>query len=410
MPPIQGNLLDLFLASTGVCTDTRKLEKGNLFFALKGENFNGNKFAASALEQGALAAIVDEKKYHLEEGTLLVEDVLTSLQDLARDYRRNLDCKVLALTGSNGKTTTKELIHAVLSTKYKVHATAGNFNNHIGVPLTLLSTPEDTEIIVVEMGANHVGEIKFLCEIAEPDYGLITNIGKAHLEGFGSIEGVITGKTEMYRHILKSGKLVFYNRQDDLLFSLLPAGIKAVSYRDDLEFSVSDLTLNFNFRDLEELYKSELTGTYNEPNVLAALSISRYFGINDKAAATAIATYTPKDNRSEISEVNGYDLILDAYNANPTSMHAAINSFHNLKTDKPKNLLLGDMKELGNESIELHKEIIDLISTQEWHSVTLVGADFKLAGRPFLKEGITLVKASRSLKLESIKDLLTRDS
>ncbi len=420
-------LLDLFLSSTGICTDTRKLQKGQLFVALKGDNFNGNAFASQALKEGARAVIIDEAKYASPQGTYLVNDGLIALQRLAQEYRRTLSCPTLALTGSNGKTTTKELIDAVLSTKYKVHATAGNYNNHIGVPLTILSAPSDTEILILEMGANHLGEIKELCDIALPDYGLITNIGRAHLEGFGSLAGVIEGKTEMYRHIAKSGRLVFYDKSDETLFNQLPSGIKAVSYRKDVVFTRDKLKLGFNLSKKD--YLTQLVGSYNQPNIEAALSVSQYFDVEDKLAAQAIADYIPKINRSETETIGDCELILDAYNANPTSMRAAINSFRSHKTTKNKNLILGDMKELGHASVALHREIIDLVSESAWHSITLIGPHFTQAseqsgysGQTYktlkaciadfdsikgaMKKGITLLKASRSLKLESLKDLL----
>ncbi len=424
MPPSQ--LLELFLSSTGICTDTRKLKKGQLFFALKGANFDGNKFASKALEDGALAAIIDEPDANVDDRMYLVGDALVALQALAREYRRTLSCPVLALTGSNGKTTSKELIYAVLSTQYKVHATAGNLNNHIGVPLTLLSTPIDTEILVVEMGANHIGEIKELCEIALPDYGLITNIGRAHLEGFGSVEGIVQGKTEMYRHLRKQDGLAFYNKSDKVLFDQLPSGIRAVPYRQDLVFSEAKLYLSFAYNDGES-YQSLLTGDYNQTNIAAALTISGFFNIDDAQAGAAIAAYSPNINRSEIQIVNGCELIMDAYNANPSSMRAAIKSLRSLDASK-KNLILGDMKELGSETITLHREVIDYIMESQWNKVILIGPDFcqalkdnaKITAyesleacieqfqtlRKDLVGGLTLIKASRSLKLERLKDLV----
>ena len=425
MPASQ--LLELFLSSQGICTDTRKLKRGQLFFALKGANFNGNKFAAKALEQGAIAAIVDEPEYNSGDSTYLVEDALMALQSLAREYRQTLSCPVLALTGSNGKTTTKELIYAVLSVHYKVHATAGNLNNHIGVPLTLLSTPSDTEILIVEMGANHIGEIKELSEIALPDYGLITNIGRAHLEGFGSVEGIIKGKTELYRHLKERDAVAFYNKSDAILCDHLPSGIQTIPYREDLQFSASQLYLSFAF-GTGKPYESQLSGDYNQINIAAALTISQYFQVEDTLAAKSIVAYSPDLNRSEIKLIKGCALIMDAYNANPTSMRAAIQSLRNIQTDKKKNLILGDMKELGDETVILHREIVEYILDTQWNKVVLIGADFSRAAQDIaeidtyanveaclaeidqLREemvgALTLLKASRSLKLERLKDLV----
>ena len=434
MPYPISELLSLFKSSAGVSIDTRSLEPGQIFFALKGENFDGNRYALQALEKGASAAVVDDPNLAGKDNNIIVvPDVLSALQQLAADYRDTLSCPVLAITGSNGKTTTKELIHAVLSQRYNVYATRGNLNNHIGVPLTLLSTPENCEILVVEMGANKMGDIKELCEIAKPDYGLITNVGQAHLEGFGSFEGVIQTKTELYRYIVSMGQGVFYDEADDILTKHLPTGIKAISYVEHLEFSMKGMHLSFSYGDKGPLHETLLTGEYNQPNIRAALTLGQFFEVPSVDSCTAISEYEPKMNRSQVVSMPPFELILDAYNANPTSMNAAIRSFKRLKVDKPKNLVLGDMKELGEGSVALHAEILDRLIPEDWHAIVVVGNHFCQAARQMpleskmyedmhaltedqtflrtlLAGGVTLVKASRSLRLESIRDLLSVSS
>lgn len=429
-------IYDLFLSATGVTTDSRKVENGQLFFALKGERFDGNMYAEEVLSQGAVAAVIDNPKYHVPSGqTILVDDALKALQDLSTRYRQGFDIPVIAITGSNGKTTTKELLTAVLRKKYKVHATRGNYNNHIGVPLTLLQTPRDTQILVVEMGANHVGEIRDLCHIALPNYGMITNIGQAHLKGFGSYNGVILAKTEMYRYIKEYGDLVFINQEDRVLVNNLPDDTKSQIYVNGLNFFSKGIYLGYHNENKEKKL-TQLSGSYNRDNILAAKTIGHYFEVPSASIDEAIVSYQPTMNRSQYVELSEAGFILDAYNANPSSMRSAIDSFAQLETDKPKALILGDMKELGAESENLHKEILLHLEQHEWSTVILVGKVFgevasglarrKEAGIAYkcypeietlsnskdevltmLSNKLSLVKASRSIGLERIVDLFS---
>lgn len=423
-------LYSKFLASTGVSTDSRSIKEGQLFFALKGENFNGNTYAKEVLRKGAGCAIIDETIYK-QENTILVDDVLTTLQILANHHRNKLNIPVIGLTGTNGKTTTKELMVAVLSQKYNVHATKGNFNNHIGVPLTLLAADADAELMIIEMGANQLLDIKELCEIAEPDYGLITNIGQAHLEGFGSFEGVITAKTELYKYIASHGKVIFYNEDDPLLIKHLPQDIKAIPYGSALTFDTQGLYLSYTHKATQQSYTSKLSGYYNKDNIRTATGVGVYFQVPEEKIYQSIADYLPNMNRSELQEIGPYTLLMDAYNANPTSMKAAIESFAGLDINKEKVLILGDMKELGKDDIMLHGEVLDFIEAYEWRHVWLVGPAFKEAcsGRNTYEYSryedvdslledttdlkskldnntIALIKGSRSIKLERIKAAL----
>ena len=429
-------IYDLFHNSNGVTTDSRKVENGHLFFALKGERFDGNIFAEEVLSQGAIAAVIDDPKYHIAGGrTVLVDDVLIALQRLSTRYRQDFDIPVIAITGSNGKTTTKELLTAVLRKKYKVHATRGNYNNHIGVPLTLLQTPRDTQILVVEMGANHVGEIRDLCHIALPNYGMVTNIGQAHLKGFGSYTGVILAKTEMYRYIKEYGDLVFINQEDRVLVNNLPVEMKTQSYVSGLDFFNKGIYLGYQNEKKEEKL-TQLSGSYNKDNILAAKTIGRYFEVPLDSIDEAIVSYQPTMNRSQYIELAQTSFILDAYNANPSSMRSAIDSFAQVQSDKPKALILGDMKELGDESESLHKEILLRLEQYEWSTVILVGKVFGMVAAGLAREEdagiaykcypeietlsnskdevltmlsnkLSLVKASRSIGLERIVDLFS---
>jgi len=406
--------------------DSRSISPGGMFFAIRGERFDGNTFVSDVLDQKkAKYAVIDDPKAERAKGTILVDDCLETLQLLATRHRRSFDIPIIAITGSNGKTTTKELINSVLQTKYKVHATQGNYNNHLGVPLTILAAQEDTDIMVVEMGANHIGEIADLCIIAEPNYGIITNIGKAHLEGFGSLEGVVTAKTELYKYIAKKQGLIFYNASDKLLFDQLPHGVHARRYRSDIEFKVVDMKVNLAIiKDgSKSFHSTELNGSYNYPNISCAMTIAEYFSIPDKLSLSAVCTYTPSNNRSQITIREDVTLILDAYNANPSSMQKSIESLASSNSPKDKVLLLGDMKELGPESISLHKGILEIVKKYKWKRVILVGKDFldadvhlryqhyenvealsksKKEILTMLHNSICLVKASRSLKLEQI--------
>jgi len=432
-------IYDLFLSSTGVTTDSRKVKPGQLFFALKGDRFDGNQYAQEVLDKGACAAIVDDPAYHSGPKTILVDNGLKALQDLATTYRQSFDIPVIAITGSNGKTTTKELLTTVLSQKYKVHATVGNYNNHIGVPLTLLQAPRHTQILVVEMGANHIGEINELCHIAQPTFGLITNVGQAHLEGFGSYNGVILAKTELYRYIQKHGDLVFVNKKDKVLLYNLPNGAKMIPYIEGLKFFNKGLQLGY-FNENNKQCVTQLSGTYNQDNILAAKTVGEYFDVPHELIDQSIIDYEPKMNRSQLVDKGSTSFILDAYNANPSSMLKAIDSFAQLETDKPKVLILGDMKELGGESMQLHANIITHLGQYSWDQVILVGQEFgevvkgiadggaeslakKGEGRAYktylnietlstskdevltmLSNKLCLVKASRSIGLERIID------
>jgi len=369
----------LFLQCTSLSIDTRKIENGSLFAAIKGERFDANTFATEALEKGALYVIIDNPDYYINSSTILVNDTLETLQQLSKFHRHYLDIPILALTGSNGKTTTKELINAVLSQKFKTNATKGNFNNHIGVPLTLLSFDHTTEIGIVEMGANHQKEIEFLCELAQPDYGYITNFGKAHLEGFGGYEGVIKGKSEMYAYLLKNNKTAFVNLDDNLQLEKA-AGINTIGFglnqktaMLNIENVTADPLVTVSFDDIT--IKSNLIGLYNANNINAAICIGKYFEVADSSIKDAIEQYTPDNNRSQLLFRNSNEIILDAYNANPSSMKVAIENF--IQLDRPNKIaFLGDMFELGNESLEEHKNTISLLLKQSAIECHFIGKDF----------------------------------
>ena len=418
-----------FLAGNSVCTDTRKLSKNDIFFALKGDNFNGNKFAEQALQKGAKYAIIDEKECK-SKNTILVEDVLITLQELATYHRKQLNIPIIALTGSNGKTTTKELIKSVLAKKYKTTATEGNLNNHIGVPLTLLSMTEETEIGVVEMGANHQNEIEFLCNIALPDYGLVTNFGKAHLEGFGGIEGVIKGKSELYDHLKSNSKTVFINTDD----------VKQVKQIGDYSNKITfgsgennDCIINFKeanpfviLRFKKEIIKTKLIGDYNFGNIAVAIAIGNHFKIPSNDVKNAIESYSPHNNRSEIISLVSNTIILDAYNANPTSTHAALRNFEKLGAEH-KIVFLGDMFELGKHSEIEHQNIVDTLEILKFQQAYLVGSNFYetkskskrikilesfedlkiLLSKKSIKNSSILIKGSRGMKMERILELLS---
>lgn len=369
----------LFLKCTSVSIDTRKIEKNSLFVALKGDNFDANSFAKEALANGASYVLLDNSDYYIDERTILVEDTLHALQDLAKYHRNFLKLPIVALTGSNGKTTTKELINVVLSKKHKTKATVGNLNNHIGVPLTLLSFNEDTEIGIVEMGANHQKEIELLCNLAQPDFGYITNFGKAHLEGFGGIEGVIIGKSEMYNYLAFKHHKVVVNLDDALQKDKTEAMDRITfSQKDTDAFLYIDAVLSNPFVTITfngVVVHSNLIGLYNTNNINAALTIGKYFGVGDAQMKEAIEAYVPENNRSQILTKNTNEIILDAYNANPSSMKAALENF--LQLDKQnKTIIIGDMFELGAASRNEHKIIVDQLS--DAHDVTcfFIGNDF----------------------------------
>ncbi len=416
----------LFLEHPTISTDTRKITKNCLFFALKGPNFNGNAFAQSALDNGAAYAIIDEEEFKTSDRFLLFEDVLATLQQLATYQRNYSNAKIISLTGSNGKTTTKELIHAVISKKYRTVATQGNLNNHIGVPLTLLSIKEDTEIAIVEMGANHQKEIELLCNIAQPDFGYITNFGKAHLEGFGGVEGVIKGKSELYDYLISHNKYVFLNADDDIQKK------KLANYTKKMGFSSSDyqyyqikflgvnpyVTLEVEGTQIQ----TQLVGKYNFSNCCAAILMGKYFNVPIEDIKSAIEGYRPENNRSQLLSKNGFDIILDAYNANPTSMRAALENFSLMKA-KRKTLIIGDMFELGNTAAEEHQAISDLAENLHFDEIYLVGENFygtntslsKFKSFDALKEHLTkhplekaslLIKGSRGMALERVLEVL----
>jgi len=419
-------LHQIFLTSNSISTDTRKVAENDLFFALKGENFNGNKFAKTAIEKGACYAVIDEGNYNTDNKCILVDNVLETLQALATYHRNYLGIKIVALTGSNGKTTTKELINSVLSKKYSTTATIGNLNNHIGVPLTLLSMDSSTEIGIVEMGANHQKEIEFLCSIAQPDYGYITNFGKAHLEGFGGIDGVIKGKSELYDYLKAHQKLIFINTNDDKQVGILKEYDNTFGYGTS---NTNDVTIKFegatpfvccSYNDLA--IKSQLIGAYNYHNICAAISIGHYFDIVPELIKAAIESYTPTNNRSQILEIGTNKIILDAYNANPTSMKAALDNLAQLK-DTKKIAILGDMFELGESAKEEHQFIADYALSLDLNNLYLIGENFyktscnKSKYKSFddfkshfkltsFQDYTILIKGSRGMALERILDLL----
>lgn len=372
-----------------VQTDTRKISEGEIYFALRGENFNGNQFATDALQKGARYAIVDEKVCD-DERCLLVDNVLETLQELALYHRRQFHIPFLAITGSNGKTTTKELLNAVLSTTYTTYATRGNLNNHIGIPLTLLNIPDDAEIAIIEMGANHQKEIERYCRWVLPTHALINNCGKAHLEGFGGIEGVRKGKGELYDFIRAHQGTIFRNVDLDYLLPMASGITKQVTYGKGLaDFSGIPLmkgpylSVAITTPHNECTLTSQLVGDYNFANIMAAFAVGRSFGIDIHKIQKAIEFYTPDNSRSQLIHAGSNTIILDAYNANPSSMQVAIDNFR--QTDYPnKVVMLGAMKELGDESLQEHKQIINLLQQANWNQVVLVGGDFEHISHPYL--------------------------
>ncbi|TLX76048.1 UDP-N-acetylmuramoyl-tripeptide--D-alanyl-D-alanine ligase [Labilibacter sediminis] len=422
-----------FIQSTGISTDTRQISKDCLFIALKGANFNGNLFAKQALEQGAYKVVVDEEAVVESDDYILVDDTLIALQQLATYHRRQLNIPIIGITGTNGKTTTKELVNAVLSSKYNVFATQGNFNNHIGVPLTLLSMNDKTEVGVVEMGANHLGEIADLCLIAEPNYGLITNVGKAHLEGFGSFEGVMRTKSELYRYVENNLGTIFINKDNVYLQKMLGEGASLYTYGKDetnnisIERVANSANVNFSCKYNNEVLNidSNLIGGYNLENLLAAIAIGCHMGVNGKDIENAIANYLPNNNRSQLVISQKNKIIFDAYNANPTSMMAALENFKEM-AEKDKVVILGEMKELGEDSLKEHKAIVDFLRNNPIRRSILIGDNYKNLVQgidnadwyPDVNKAIEclqespisncfiLVKGSRSNRLENLKDIL----
>ncbi|WP_164735398.1 UDP-N-acetylmuramoyl-tripeptide--D-alanyl-D-alanine ligase [Pseudoflavitalea rhizosphaerae] len=417
-------LYKIYQQHPSVQTDTRALKAGDLYFALKGPNFNGNDFAQAALEAGAAYAIVDEPPATPNERILIVEDVLSALQHLAKYHREQFDIPFIAITGSNGKTTTKELVSTVLAAKYKTYTTQGNLNNHIGVPLTILRIKPDAEMAVIEMGANHQKEIESYCAYTLPTHGIITNAGKAHLEGFGGIEGVRKGKGELYDFLRANNGTAFVMWDYDYLQTMsqgIPSIIKYGTANAGLTGNVaqSEPFLSVNITSGQPFtIQSKLVGAYNLPNILVAVAVGQYFGVTNKAIQAAIENYTPGNSRSQLMTIGTNSFILDAYNANPSSMRAAIENFASLKGDD-KVLMLGGMMELGPESLQEHQQIIDLIKKYDWKAVVLVGWDFRKLEHPFIslenstaakewlvqqnfEHTILLIKGSRSMQMEKV--------
>lgn len=418
-------LYQVYLQHPFIQTDTRKLKAGELFFALKGDNFNGNSFALKALELGAAAVVVDEEISSTDNRIFRVENVLATLQQLAKHHRQQFQIPFLAITGSNGKTTTKELIHAVLSSHYKTYTTEGNLNNHIGVPLTILKIRSDAEMAVIEMGANHQKEIASYCTYALPNFGLINNVGKAHLEGFGGIEGVKKGKGELYDFIRESNGSIFINVDLDYLQEISWGIRKKITYGTTnaettgrLIESDPFIIVNIDSDSSIGLIKSNLVGEYNLPNILAAVAVGKYFNVPVEKIKVAIENYQPSNSRSQLIEKDSNKIIMDAYNANPASMKAAIENF--AKIDAPKKMLmLGAMAELGPESITEHKALVSLIQKHKWEKVVLVGGDFEKTHENFLffknsseaknwlqnqliVNTYILIKGSRSMQMEKL--------
>lgn len=421
-------LYSLFINSNGVSTDTRKITEGSIFFALKGEHFNGNQFATKAIEAGANYAVVDEDVSDPEGKVLRVDNVLKTLQALATHHRKQFNIPIIGITGSNGKTTTKELIATVLGSALKVHFTQGNFNNHIGVPLTLLTMPADTEIAVIEMGANHIGEIAALCEIAQPNYGIITNIGKAHLEGFGGYEGVLRAKTELYNHVLQHGETVFINSQDEVLSNMAKRFKEPVMYPASNDFftcSFVDASPYVVFEVNGKEYTTQLIGQYNYLNIAGALVIGKYFKVPMEEAIEAVCNYVPSNNRSQVVKTKHNTIILDAYNANPGSMKASVENFSEMKA-QAKTVILGDMLELGTSSQQEHEAIGQLVYDKGFNSSFFCGNEMRNAARKCIgsmyfekkeelakylranpiSDSTVLIKASRGLGLETLVEHL----
>jgi UDP-N-acetylmuramoyl-tripeptide--D-alanyl-D-alanine ligase len=373
------NIHDLFLKCSKVSIDTRKIEPNSFFVAIKGERFDANTFAKEALEKGAGYVVIDNADYYVDDRTVLVKDSLETLQALAKFHRHYLNLPIIGLTGSNGKTTTKELINVVLSKKFKTKATVGNLNNHIGVPLTLLSFTHETQIGIVEMGANHQKEIEFLCDITQPDYGYITNFGKAHLEGFGGVEGVIKGKSEMYEYLKANGKSVFVNLDDKIQKEKTEHCHRITFGQSDKNVNVIIENVSANpfvkIKTLGVEINSHLIGLYNATNINAAIAIGNHFEVPTNEIKDAIESYIPENNRSQLLKKGTNEIILDAYNANPSSMLVALENFIQLEKEN-KGIIIGDMYELGEESLAEHKAIVSFLNTNSNFECHLVGKDF----------------------------------
>ena len=420
-------LYNKYLQNSKISTDTRKISEGCIFFALKGPHFNGNEFAKEALKKGASYAVIDDEKYAIDDRSILVKDALKTLQELACYHRKELKCKILGITGSNGKTTSKELCLQVLKKKYNTLATSGNLNNHIGVPLSILSIGKDTEIAIIEMGANHLNEIEFLCSIAQPDYGVITNVGKAHLEGFGSLEGVVQAKTELYRYLATKNAPIFVKDNDYILIDKIPKECPIIRYG---ELKKSNYIIKSNgahpFVKVllnETQIQSQLIGDYNFDNIALSIAIGLKFGVETIDIKEAIENYVPSNNRSQIIKTNTNTILLDAYNSNPMSLEKAIKNLENIKHEN-KVMILGDMFELGEETNIEHQKIIDECLNSGVSNVFLVGKIFNainntnftsfdntidlvnLLKTQAIEDAFILIKGSRGMKLEQVVDYL----
>jgi len=423
-----------FLNNPLISTDTRNISDGCIFFALKGDNFNANTFAAQAIEKGASFAVVDEEEFAVNENCLLVDDVLLTLQDLARHHRKQLNIPVIGLTGSNGKTTSKELVNAVLAERYKTFATAGNLNNHIGVPLSILAITNEVEIAVIEMGANHQKEIELLCTIALPTHGIITNVGMAHLDGFGGFEGVKKGKAELYAYLKETNGYTFINRDNAYLLEMsAQAGLSKLIYygtengntiKGMLKSSDPFIEVEWTNHDVSTAVKTNLTGSYNFENILAAICIGDFFDMDPEEINSGLANYQPKNNRSQLTKTDSNTVICDFYNANPSSMMAALNNISVLSADK-KTAILGDMFELGPESAIQHELVAKQATQSGLNKIVFIGSHFyafkdsfegiffetpaaaaTYLGANRIGSNLVLLKGSRGMKLESLLEYL----
>lgn len=423
-----------YLKNPVISTDTRNITEGCIFFALKGDNFNANEFAAQAIEKGAAFVVIDELKFEINSKCLLVNDVLLALQDLARHHRKQLNIPFIGLTGSNGKTTSKELVNAVLSERYKTFATFGNLNNHIGVPLSILSITEDVQIAVIEMGANHQKEIELLCTIAQPTHGIITNVGMAHLDGFGGFEGVKKGKAELYTYLKGTNGYTFINRDNDFLLEMsVAAGLTKLIYygtengntiKGSLKSSDPFIEVDWTNHEVSTSVKTNLTGSYNFENILAAICIGDFFDMRPEEINNGLSNYQPKNNRSQLTKTENNTVICDFYNANPSSMNAALNNISKLSANK-RIAILGDMFELGPESESQHQHIVEQAFTSDLDEVIFIGkyfyafknaekgiffetpaeaADYLIANK--ITDALVLLKGSRGMKLESLLQYL----
>ena len=411
-------LYQIYSSNYLITTDTRDIKRGAIFFSLQGDHFNGNKFAEIAIQKGAKYAVIDDIDYQIKGKTILVNNVLETLQKLANYHRKQLKIPIIGITGSNGKTTTKELIHAVLKTQFNTGATKGNLNNHIGVPLTLLSFTNKTEIGIVEMGANHQKEIEFLSSICEPDVGYITNFGKAHLEGFGGIEGVIKGKSELYTYLKKNNKLVLIDA-DNVKQLELTNTMERISLDSSISISSSQPYISLNYKN--QIIDTQLIGSYNLNNLKAAISIGEYYKVSEKNIIRGINNYTPTNNRSQVIEKKSNTIVMDAYNANPTSTRLALENFNEID-HKNKIVILGDMFELGEDTEHEHQNIVNLCDTLNLNRCIFVGkhygktsAEEKYLTVEYLKECITttplekgyiLIKGSRGMSLEQLLECI----